>query len=323
MAMTMNGEVQLAAPREVVWAKLNDRRGAQALHPRMRGAQQDLGHRVQRRRHHQDRPGQGAVQRPGAALRHGPAQRLQDFRAKARAASPASPRAAPSVKLTDKDGGTLLALRCRVADRRQARPARPAAGAGAAKKLADDFFNKFAAAVAGCPRSGRDVTGSGRSCGSAASDGRGDVHDIVLGPDLTGNTVPGQDSGPYDDCAVDRRSFARSGHEEDAMPAVSLTVNGKAVSADRRAAHPAGAVPAREPAADRHPCRLRHLAMRLPAWSMSTARRVKSCTMLALQADGAKVLDHRGPRRRRARCIRCRRRSARITACNAASARPA
>ena len=24
MAMTMNGEVQLAAPREVVWAKLND-----------------------------------------------------------------------------------------------------------------------------------------------------------------------------------------------------------------------------------------------------------------------------------------------------------
>ena len=24
MAMTMNGEVQLAAPREVVWTKLND-----------------------------------------------------------------------------------------------------------------------------------------------------------------------------------------------------------------------------------------------------------------------------------------------------------
>ena len=51
---------------------------------------------------------------------------------------------------------------------------------------------------------------------------------------------------------------------------------------------------------------------------------VKSCTMLAVQADGAKVLDHRGPgRERREAASRCRRRSARTTPCSAASAPPA
>ena len=34
MAMTMSGEQQLAAPRETVWAKLNDPAGAQGLHSR-------------------------------------------------------------------------------------------------------------------------------------------------------------------------------------------------------------------------------------------------------------------------------------------------
>ena len=46
------------------------------------------------------------------------------------------------------------------------------------------------------------------------------------------------------------------------MIPVSMTVNGKAVVGAGRSAHAAGAVPAREPAADRHACRLRHVAMR-------------------------------------------------------------
>ena len=50
---------------------------------------------------------------------------------------------------------------------------------------------------------------------------------------------------------------------------------------------------------------------------------IKSCTMLARRLDGAQRHHDRGPRRRTASCIRCRRRSATITACNAASARPA
>ena len=50
---------------------------------------------------------------------------------------------------------------------------------------------------------------------------------------------------------------------------------------------------------------------------------VKSCTMLAVQADGAQVTTIEGLARPTARCTRCRRRSASITGCNAASARPA
>ena len=50
---------------------------------------------------------------------------------------------------------------------------------------------------------------------------------------------------------------------------------------------------------------------------------VRSCLMLAVQADG-RERDNRGrPRRRTARSIRCSRRSATITRCNAASARRA
>ncbi len=51
-------------------------------------------------------------------------------------------------------------------------------------------------------------------------------------------------------------------------------------------------------------------------------RSARSCLMLAVQADGHEILTVEGiaPERRQ-RCIRCRRHSATITACNAASAR--
>jgi len=55
-----------------------------------------------------------------------------------------------TVGLADKDGGTLLDLQCRGADRRQAGPARTAADQTvSAKKLADEFFANFAKAVQG------------------------------------------------------------------------------------------------------------------------------------------------------------------------------
>ena len=50
---------------------------------------------------------------------------------------------------------------------------------------------------------------------------------------------------------------------------------------------------------------------------------VKSCTMLAVSLRRRRGDDDRGPRRQRRRCIRCRRPSASITGCNAASARRA
>ena len=50
---------------------------------------------------------------------------------------------------------------------------------------------------------------------------------------------------------------------------------------------------------------------------------IKSCTVLALQLEGADVLTIEGLAAADDLCIRCRRRSARITACNAAIGRPA
>ena len=52
-------------------------------------------------------------------------------------------------------------------------------------------------------------------------------------------------------------------------------------------------------------------------------RAVKSCNVLAAQAQGADVTTIEGIAEPTARCIRCRRPSRSATACNAASARPA
>ena len=52
-------------------------------------------------------------------------------------------------------------------------------------------------------------------------------------------------------------------------------------------------------------------------------RSVKSCNVLAVQADGARGHHDRGPRRRTASCTRCRRPSTSATRCSAATARPA
>ena len=107
------------------------------------------------------------------------------------------------------------------------------------------------------------------------------------------------------------------------MPAVSMTVNGKAVTAD----------------VDSRTLLVQflreHLRLTGTHVGCDTSQcgacivhlngiAVKSCTTLAVQAEGANVLDHRRAwPHRTARCIRCRRRSARTTACSAASARPA
>ena len=106
------------------------------------------------------------------------------------------------------------------------------------------------------------------------------------------------------------------------MPAVSMTVNGKAVTAD---------VDPRTLLVQflRENLRLTgtHVGCDTSQCGACVVHvdgiAVKSCTMLALQAEGANVPTIEGLARRTARCIRCRRRSARITACSAASARPA
>ena len=78
------------------------------------------------------------------------------------------------------------------------------------------------------------------------------------------------------------------------MTTVSMTVNGKAASAeveDRTLARP---VAAREARPDRDPCRLRHVAVRRLRGPRRRQVAVKSCTMLAVQADGATVTTIEG-----------------------------
>ena len=129
MAMTMNGEVQLAAPREVVWAKLND---AEVLKQCIPGCE-ELNKTSDTEFN--------AV----ATIKIGPVKARFKGRVQLSDMDPPNgykisgegeggvagfAKGGAAVKLTDKDDGTFLTLRCRVADRRQARAARTAAGAG-------------------------------------------------------------------------------------------------------------------------------------------------------------------------------------------------
>jgi len=80
MAMTMNGEVQLPAPRETVWAKLND---PDVLKSCISGCEElekteDNGFRATANVK-KDRSGIGALQGQGDAERSRPAERLQDI----------------------------------------------------------------------------------------------------------------------------------------------------------------------------------------------------------------------------------------------------
>ena len=106
------------------------------------------------------------------------------------------------------------------------------------------------------------------------------------------------------------------------MPKVSMTVNGKAVTGD---------VEARTLLVQflRENLRLTgtHVGCDTSQCGACVVHvdgiAVKSCTMLALQVEGANVTPSKASRHRRPNCIRCRRRSARITACSAATARRA
>ncbi len=106
------------------------------------------------------------------------------------------------------------------------------------------------------------------------------------------------------------------------MPAVKLTVNGKAVTAD----------------VDPRTLLVQFLRenLRLTGTHVGcdtsqcgacvvhvNGKAVKSCTLLVLTADGADVRTIESLAERRHAPSRCRRRSARTTACSAASARPA
>jgi hypothetical protein len=147
MAMTMNGEVQLAAPRAVVWEKLND---AVVLKQCIPGCEE------------LDKTSETEFQAV-ATIKIGPVKARFKGRVQLSEIDPPNgykisgegeggvagfAKGGAVVKLTDKDGGTLLSYDVESQIGGKLAQLGQRLVQGTAKKLADDFFNKFAAAVA-------------------------------------------------------------------------------------------------------------------------------------------------------------------------------
>src|SRR2546421_1841483 len=146
MAMTMTGEVQLAAPREAVWAKLNDPEVLKACIPGCESLEMISDHEFQ------------AV----AVNKVGPVKAR--FKGKVRLTDLDPPngykisgegdggvagfaKGGASVTLSDKDGGTLLSYNVEAQIGGKLAQLGQRLVNGAAKKTADDFFLKFTVAV--------------------------------------------------------------------------------------------------------------------------------------------------------------------------------
>ena len=146
MAMTMTGEVQLAAPRQAVWDKLNDPEVLKACIPGCQSL---------------DVIGENEFQAV-ATNRVGPVKAT--FKGKVRLTDIDPPngykisgegdggiagfaKGGATVTLTDKDGGTLLSYNVEAQIGGKLAQLGQRLVNGAAKKLADDFFVRFAAAV--------------------------------------------------------------------------------------------------------------------------------------------------------------------------------
>ena len=146
MAMTMTGEVDLSAPRETVWAKLNDPEVLKACIPGCESLELIGDHEFQ------------AV----AVNKVGPVKAR--FKGKVRLTDLDPPngykisgegdggvagfaKGGAEVKLTPKDSGTLLTYNVEAQIGGKLAQLGQRLINGAAKKMADEFFDKFAKAV--------------------------------------------------------------------------------------------------------------------------------------------------------------------------------
>ena len=148
MAMTMNGEVELAAPRETVWAKLNDSEVLKASIPGCEELEVT------------DEHGYRAV----AKIKIGPVSAR--FKGKVTLSDIDPPngykisgegeggvagfaKGGATVRLAEKDGGTLLSYDVEAQIGGKLAQLGQRLINGTAKKLADEFFANFAKAVGG------------------------------------------------------------------------------------------------------------------------------------------------------------------------------
>ncbi len=150
MAMTMSGEVQLAATREDVWSKLNDPEVLKVCIPGCESLDKESDTEFQ------------AV----AVTKIGPVKAR--FKGKVRLSDLDPPngyrisgegeggvagfaKGGAVVSLTPKDGGTLLSYQVEAQIGGKLAQLGQRLVNGAAKKMADQFFEKFAAAVGSPP----------------------------------------------------------------------------------------------------------------------------------------------------------------------------
>jgi carbon monoxide dehydrogenase subunit G len=148
MAMTMTGEVQLAAPRDVVWAKLND---AETLKTCIPGCEELIKL-------------SDTEMTAVAVTKIGPVKAR--FKGKVHLTDLDPPngykisgegdggvagfaKGGAAVSLTEKDGGTLLSYNVEAQIGGKLAQLGQRLVNGAAKKIADDFFANFAKAVGG------------------------------------------------------------------------------------------------------------------------------------------------------------------------------
>ena len=148
MAMVMDGEVQLPAAREVVWAKLNDAEVLKACIPGCESLEKTSDISFQ------------AV----AVTKIGPVKAKWKGKVTLTDLDPPNgykivgegeggvagfAKGAADVRLSDKDGGTLLTYNVEAQIGGKLAQLGQRLVNGAAKKIADDFFKNFAAAVSG------------------------------------------------------------------------------------------------------------------------------------------------------------------------------
>jgi len=146
MAMTMTGEVQLPAPRQVVWEKLNDPDVLKATIPGCESLEKTSD------------TGFNAV----AVTKIGPVKARWKGKVTLTDLDPPNgykivgegeggvagfAKGAATVNLTDKDGGTLLTYNVDAQIGGKLAQLGQRLINGAAKKMADEFFQKFAATV--------------------------------------------------------------------------------------------------------------------------------------------------------------------------------
>lgn len=146
MAMTMNGEVQLPASRDVVWSKLNDPEVLKACIPGCEELEKTSDNEF----------------RATAKMKVGPVSArfkgrvtLSDFdppngykiSGEGEGGVAGFAKGGASVRLADKDGGTLLTYDVEAQIGGKLAQLGQRLINGSAKKLADEFFAKFAEAV--------------------------------------------------------------------------------------------------------------------------------------------------------------------------------